>query len=76
MEALTFQCLMQPAKVGEPILVVEKTGRAIIATLDDVQRQVVDVDADSPRYKENMAEIVLGPFSMANHCQHCRDNFE
>ncbi len=25
-------------KVGEPILIVEETGRAVMATLDDVQR--------------------------------------
>ncbi len=62
MAALAFQRLMQPAKVGEPILIVEKTGRAIMATLDDVQRQVVDVDAGSPRQKEGIAEIEPGPF--------------
>ncbi len=63
MAALAFQRLMQLAKVGEPILIVEKTGRAIMATLDDVQRQVVDVDAGSPRHKESIAEIETGPFS-------------
>ncbi len=35
-----------------------------MATLDDVQRQVVDVDAGSPRHKESIAEIEPGPFSL------------
>ncbi|MCP4391402.1 MAG: hypothetical protein GY802_24125 [Gammaproteobacteria bacterium] len=63
MAALAFQRPMQPAKVSEPILIVEKTGRASMATLDDVPRQTVDVDAGSPRHRESMAEIEHGPFS-------------
>ncbi len=34
-----------------------------MATLDDVQRQLVDVDAGSARHKESVAEIEPGPFS-------------
>jgi hypothetical protein len=59
---LAPQGLAQPAKVGVAILVIEDAGPAIVATLHDVQRYTVDVDAQTPGHGSSRAEIEPGPF--------------
>jgi hypothetical protein len=36
--ALAHQCLVQPTKVGTPVLVAEEARPAVVAALHDVQR--------------------------------------
>jgi hypothetical protein len=47
---LTRQRLTQPAEVGGSVLVFEKARRPVVAALDNVQRQAVDVDARATRH--------------------------
>jgi hypothetical protein len=58
---LTPQGFEQPAEVGLAILVIEETGPAIVATLHDVQRYTVDMDARTPGHAGSLAEIDPGP---------------
>jgi len=58
-----LQGIAQPAKVGVAILITEKTGLAVVATLYDVQRDTVDVNAWTPGHGRSPAEIEPGPFS-------------
>jgi hypothetical protein len=51
---LALQGLAQPAKVGVAIRVIEEAGPALVATLYDVQRDTVDMNAWTPgRDKES-----------------------
>jgi hypothetical protein len=59
---LALQGFAQPTKVGVAILVIEETGPTIVATLDNMQRYTVDVDARTPGHKGSLAEIEPGPF--------------
>jgi hypothetical protein len=54
---------VQPAKIGEPVLVVEEAGRPIVPALDDVKRQSVDRDAWAARHAASPVEIEPGPLS-------------
>jgi hypothetical protein len=58
---LALQGVAQPAKVGVAILVIEEAGPAIVATLHDVQRYTVDVDARTPEHEGSLAQIEPGP---------------
>jgi hypothetical protein len=59
---LALQGLAQPAKVGVAILVIEEAGPAVVATLYDVQRDTVDVNARTPEHDRSLAEIEPGSF--------------
>jgi hypothetical protein len=59
---LALQGFAQPSKVGVAILVIEETGPAIVATLDDMQRYTVDVDARTPGHTGSLAGNEPGPF--------------
>jgi hypothetical protein len=59
---LALQGLAQLAKVGVAILVIEEAGPAVVATLFDVQRDTVDVNAWTPGHGRSPAEIEPGPF--------------
>jgi hypothetical protein len=70
--ALALQGVAQPANVGVAILVIEEAGPTIVATLHDVQRYTVDVDARTAGHGRSLAEIEPGPFS--SYLLHCRRN--
>jgi hypothetical protein len=55
--------LPKSAEPGEPVLAFEETGRAVMAALDDMQRQAVDVDACAAGHDASGAEIEPGRFS-------------
>jgi hypothetical protein len=63
----TPQAFVQPAKVSVAILVIEEAGPAIVATLHDVQRYAVDVDARTPGHGGGLAEIEPGPCFPRQH---------
>jgi len=54
---LALQGFAQPTQVRVAISVIEETSPAIVATLDNMQRHTVDVDARTPRQRESLAEI-------------------
>ena len=60
--ALALQGVPQPAKVGVAILVIEEAGPTIMATLHDVQRYTVGVDARMPRRGRSLPAIEPGHF--------------
>jgi len=68
---LVLQGVAQPAEVGVAILIVEKAGSAIVATLHDVQRYTVDVDAGTPGHGGSLAEIEPGPFFRLREAVRC-----
>jgi hypothetical protein len=59
---LALQGLAQPARVGVAFLVIEDAGPAVVATLYDVQRDTVDVNAWTPGHERSLAEIEPGPY--------------
>jgi hypothetical protein len=57
MTVLALQGFAQRTKIDVAILVIEETGPAIVATVHDMQRYTVDVDARSPRRRSSLAAI-------------------
>jgi len=54
--ALALHGLAEPTMVGLAFPVIEETGPAIVATLDDMRRYSVDVDARTPGHGGSPAE--------------------
>jgi hypothetical protein len=59
--AFALQRFVEPAEIGEPVLVVEEAGRPIVPALADVKRQSVDMDAWAARHAASRATIEPGP---------------